>query len=424
MSVLDAPAAGLAPDALLPQRDVLLDAEAMRDRLADLLGAPVGDVERIRVKYRVGESLRVVYRLTAAGRERIVACRTFGPGLAGSAHAKGLAAAPDLGGVRAVALDAELETVFWTFPHDRKLRSLAALDPASGIVAELLGRAPAAIELAAYAPEKCAVAACLDERGEPFAYAKVYGGAAEAAVAHDVHAALFRATGADHPVLGLPRPLAVAGDVVAVEPVFGRRADELDGAQRLGAARRLGAAVATFHELPAPDGLEPFTRLEAHRQRTAADVIARGRPDVAGLAGRLADALETAAPADPGPDVCLHGDVHLQNAIDQQHRVAMIDLDQVSLGPAAAELGSVLAGMRFHALLAGDATRAADQRQAVLEGYAAVRPLPEADVLAWHVAAAGLSERALRTVNRLRPEGLARLDDILADALSVLEARS
>ena len=31
MSVLDAPAAGLAPDALLPQRDVLLDAEAMRD---------------------------------------------------------------------------------------------------------------------------------------------------------------------------------------------------------------------------------------------------------------------------------------------------------------------------------------------------------------------------------------------------------
>jgi hypothetical protein len=420
VSVLDAPAAGLAPDAALPQRDVLLDAEGMRDRLAALLGAAVDDVRRVRVKYRVGESLRVVYRLTTGGRERLVACRTFGPGLAAPAYARGLDGAPAQAGI---ALDAELETVFWTFPHDRRLRALAALDPASGVVAALLGRAPAAVQLAAYTPEKCAVAACLDADGAPIAYAKVYASAEQAARAHTVHAALYGATGPDHPRLGLPRPLAVAGDLVAIEPVPGALADALDGPRRVAAARRLGAAVATVHGLAAPAGLERFTRLEPARQRTAADVIARARPDLRGLTRRLAGALEAAAPADPGPAVVLHGDVHRKNAIDQGHRVAMIDLDQASLGPAAADLGSVLAGLRYHALLAGDPSLAAGERAAALAGYAAVRPLPAAAVLAWHVAAAGLSERALRTVNRLRPDGLARLGDVLADALGVLEGR-
>jgi hypothetical protein len=42
----------------------------------------------------------------------------------------------------------------------------------------------------------------------------------------------------------------------------------------------------------------------------------------------------------------------------------------------------------------------------------------------WHTAAALLAERALRAVNRVRPEGLARLRELLAVASDVLRKES
>ena len=59
-------------------------------------------------------------------------------------------------------------------------------------------------------------------------------------------------------------------------------------------------------------------------------------------------------------------------------------------------------------------------QRALLDGYAAVRDLPARDELDWHVAAALLTERALRAVNRIRPDGLVHLGAVLADARAVL----
>ncbi|MFN0089600.1 MAG: hypothetical protein ACKVWR_04915, partial [Acidimicrobiales bacterium] len=65
-------AGGLAFDPALPQRDRLLDP----GRAAELLGAD--RCERIRVKYRLGESLRVVWRcVDPDGGRRLVAGRAF-----------------------------------------------------------------------------------------------------------------------------------------------------------------------------------------------------------------------------------------------------------------------------------------------------------------------------------------------------------
>ena len=58
----------LAPDPAVPQRDALLDERAMARRLG------AARCERINAKYRVGDSLRVVYRADA---DRILAGRTF-----------------------------------------------------------------------------------------------------------------------------------------------------------------------------------------------------------------------------------------------------------------------------------------------------------------------------------------------------------
>ena len=127
-----------------------------------------------------------------------------------------------------------------------------------------------------------------------------------------------------------------------------------------------------------------------------------------------------------GETVCLHGDVHLKNGLVQGRRVALIDLDQAGAGPPAADLGSAVAGAPLPAprRRRGHPRRARAARAARRLRRRA-RRCRRATSCDWHVAAALLSERALRAVNRIRPDGLVHLGAVLADARAVLrkEAR-
>ena len=422
-----APAPGLAPDRAVPARDVLLDGDEMAGRLSRLLGvdAPlaIDRYERGRVKYKVGDSLRVVHELLVDGEPHLVASRTFAGDRSAAVYERAGAPAR-ASALRAVAHDPELGTVFWAFPNDRKLTTLGALAPATDTLSRLLRRPIARTVLAAYAPEKSATVACLDRAsGRPLAYAKVYASAEEAAAAHHAHAELRRGLGDRDPALRLPAVLARSQSdrMLIVEAVAGRRIDTLDGEQLVDAMRGFGAALAALHELPIPAGLQRFVRLAPPSQGRAAAIVAVARPDVAITAARLAGELAGRPPAPVGPPVCLHGDAHLKNGlVTPEGPVALIDLDQAGCGPAAADLGSAIAGLRYAAIVDGDADRAMTLERALLDGYGARRALPGDAALGWHVAAALLSERALRAVNRIRPDGLAHLASVLAHARFVL----
>lgn len=405
----------LAPDPALPQRDVLLDGEAMRARLEALLHVQITAYEQARVKYRIGQSLRVVHRLEIDGRSVLVSSRTFLAGRSAPAFERARGAG--------VAHDAALETVFWTFPGDRKLARLGALAAGPGLLSRLLGREVAETVLAAYAPEKSATAACLGAAGgAPIAYAKVFADAGSAAWSARVHAQVAELVGTEHPLLRTPVVLAHSADdhLVMLEALGGRCIDTLDGARSLAAMRGYGAALAALHALAPIDGAPPFTRVTAQRRRTAAALIARARPDVAAQIDQLLDDLDAAVPGSGEQLVCLHGDVHAKNAIAQDDgRIALIDLDQAAAGPASAELGSMLAGLRYHALVGGEPFEPA--QHAFLAGYASAGSLPDPAALRWSVAAALVCERALRCVNRVRNDGLARLGAVLADAQDTLD---
>jgi len=420
----------LAPDPAVPARDVLLDGEHMAARLAGLMGvdgpAPIAAYRRGRAKYRVGESLRVVHEVEIDGAPSIVASRTFRNGRSREVFEAARATARDAGPLRGVAYDPELHAVFWAFPNDRKLTTLPALAPDGDTVARLLGRPVGGTAIAAYAPEKSATAACLDPRtGRPFAYAKVFAAPDELAAAERAHTAIFDLLGTQSSLLRVPAVLAVseAERMLVVEAVDGRRIDALRGPEQLQAMRRFGAALATLHSLPVPDGLPRFARLDPDRHAQAAELLGRALPAVAGAADRLAGEL-VAAPPPAEPLVCLHGDVHPKNGLLQGRRVALIDLDQAGPGPAAAELGSAIAGLRYHALVADEAARGERLQRALLDGYAECRELPDRAVLRWNVAAALLTERALRALNRLRPEGLACMGAVLAEARAALRGEA
>jgi Phosphotransferase enzyme family len=310
----------LARDPAVPRRDELL-------RRRPLLHA----------KYRLGESLRVAYR--AGG--RVMSARTRGD-----------------------------ELVTRTWPDDRKLTSLHRF--------AALGR----IRVVAYAPEKSATVAVLDERGRVVAYAKA---------TDDERRGLEHAAG-----LLVPRILATE-PLLTIEAFRGKPVHDVHG---------LGAALARLHELAPPR--ERFARLDVDRLATAADVIARARPDAADAAEYLLTRLIARRDDALGAAVCLHGDANLSNALRlPDGRIALIDLEHLSAGPAAADLGQVLA------------TSGRPARE-LLRGYATAAPPPDGDALRWYTAASILARVVLPGVSRVRPDVLVKTRALLETAADML----
>jgi aminoglycoside phosphotransferase len=404
-------------DRAVPQRDLMLDPELVAARLGPLLPLELEACHRLRVKYRIGARLRVLYRIRAAGSGSYdVTASTF-PSLERSerAYAHGLEHSVASGPLPPVVQDRELTTVYWTFPNDRKIAGLPALARPEPELVELLP-GWCRSELAGYAPEKAATVRCLDETGRTVGYAKAYAGQ-EGSRARRVHDALTRALGADDPLLRLPQALAYSPRhrtliVESLDWDLLHAGDAFDLRDRY---RRLGRALARFHELPRPDSLR-FRRADPDRLDAAAELIASVRGDVAAAARRLARELRPLLAGDGG-DVCLHGDVNFRNALLDNGRVTLIDLDQVASGPAAAELGSVLASLRYAGVVGLlSPSLVPDLCASLLRGYEEVRPAPSAAALRAHTAAALLGERALRVVTRVRPEGLRGLPTLFAHA--------
>lgn len=264
----------------------------------------------------------------------------------------------------------------WTWPDDRKLTTLGLLDR--------LGRT----RLVAYAPERSATVACFDQRGHVIAYAK---------------ATDDERRGLEHAAeLRVPRILAT-DPLLVIEALDGER---LDRAHDL---RGLGAALAHLHELAPPR--ERFERLDLDRLATAAAIVARARPDAAHAAERVLQRLLAQRDDAHGPAVCLHGDANLRNAIRLRNgHVALIDLEHLAAGPAAADLGQVLAG----SLAAGRPARA------LLEGYTAIAPPPDRASLRWYTAACVLARVALPAVSRVRPATLERTRALLEAAAALI----
>ena len=420
--------APLAIDAAFPQRDQLLDPTYMGEMFAARLGLtgrlPITVCEQRRVTYSWGTSLRVCYDLQIADRRVMVAGRAF-PAPNGAERATAVAAraasdAISVAGLQPILCDVAHAAVFWTSPNDRKIKHLSLLHDVPNAAACLLGGRWATSRIAAYAPEKSATGACLDDGGRTLAYAKVYAGC-EAEQVAALYATLASDLPSVQPALALPRVVGVLAErgLLVLEAIDGPRIADLGPGESGAGMRRLGCALATLHELP-PPALPSGSRLEPQALRAAACTLALARPDVAEAVHALADELLAHVPS-PEPVVCLHGDVHPKNAVLTAGHVTLIDLDQATLGPAAVDLGSLLAALRYRASIGAlPLAEAASLMDRFLYGYSEVRALPATATLAWYTAAALLAERALRAVSRVRGDGLRQLADIIADAFHVL----
>jgi tRNA A-37 threonylcarbamoyl transferase component Bud32 len=418
----------LATDSALPQRDLLLDVDEVVRRLSAQLVSDrvikIDRCERLRVKYSPGASLRVLHGVEVRGSSYIVAARAFNGGRSKSAFERATSNIVSCGHLLPVAHDEEIDTVYWTFPNDRKITNLSVLAGPPVSLASFGESRWTQSRVVAYAPEKCVTAQCLSENNDLLAYAKFYSD--DEQPGYDIYKALSKNILATKSNLRVPRALTYseAHRALFLEPIAGRRLADLAGGERLEGFRRFGAALAALHSVPVPVALLPFTRLDPPRLQEAAQTIGRARPDVAELAGNLAQVLCERRQGFTDPAVCLHGDPHPKNGILQIDCLALIDLDQAGTGTAAADLGSLLAALRYSRCV-GIITHASERELACafLCGYSQARELPDQNSLRWHTAAALLAERSLRAVNRIRREGLKHLNDLLLDSWGLLKER-
>jgi thiamine kinase-like enzyme len=395
---------GLAPDPSLPQRNLLLDDQEMATRLAALISrrspSPIDSCEKQRIKYRIGESLRVLYRLSVSGRTHLVAAKAF----AGSYTER-----------IAQFVDSDLQAAFWMFPNDRKIKHLTLLREAPETLTTGLAGQWRQSECVAYVPEKCATVRCQNRSGDTIAYAKMYA-AAEGRKIGEIYIQL--SSTCTHVVK--PLEYSESHNLLLLEAIQGNRISDLKNDDLSDGFAGLAQALAALHSTPITTQLPRFRRHDPERLRNCARIVGIARPDVAALSKEVDRELwSTAAPEESL--VWLHGDVHPKNGIASSGLVTLIDLDQSGVGPAAADLGSLLALLHYNWRI-GLITRSRERElaNAFLDAYARALQLPSQRHLSWHTAAALLSERALRSVNRIRPEGLNHLPQILNDAREIL----
>src|ERR1700749_4694578 len=115
----------LIADPVVPQRDLLLAPEAVAGIFSRHLGASrpikIDRCVHLRTTYHASESLRVAYRVFAEGQSCIVSGRAFPTGASNAAFTRVKAADADCCPFRPVFHDAATESIFWTFPNDRKI---------------------------------------------------------------------------------------------------------------------------------------------------------------------------------------------------------------------------------------------------------------------------------------------------------------
>jgi hypothetical protein len=182
------------------------------------------------------------------------------------------------------------------------------------------------------------------------------------------------------PELEIPRVLLYEPEegVVLLEEVKGTSLEERmeSGADPGGSSRLAGLAVARLHSLDPPDLRrwsvdEELATLVEHRQglQTRAGVTA-GRAEHA-----LARAEELAARLRSVPPVVLHRGLDQQRILLQDDRAGLVNMDDVAVGAAEIDLGSLLAHLEVAGLYRhGDPERYTKAEWELLQAYRSAQP--------------------------------------------------
>ena len=441
----------LPSDPVLPQLPQALDGSAMAPVFASLLQGPTllaCDVDR--VKYRPQRDCSVTYRLCIAGRssqtiEQLVAARFCSGGDSLRRYRQALAR----GALRSAAGPSVshltgLDMVACWLPNDAKLTAPALLADHGAMRRDVLPDVVAALtaghgrlvdhrtRLVQIVPE-LRVCARVDlhlraRRDAPVSTATVYAkadlersGTATQAAMQALYDSPARAQGR----LCMAQPLRWQADTGLhwQAAVAGRALQDSGAEVAPHIAARVGGQLAALHATPV-HGLEALSVATLAQQvQDSAALLARVEPAWRPQLQAVAAWLQGGLPALVGqPEATLHGDLHLNNILVDGSRLAFIDFDSVTAGPAVIELGGWVADVLHRSVLQGADTRcAAPACRAFFAAYtqAAGQPPLLGPLLAWSTVHALLCKRAYRGVANLKPGRFAAVPALLTLAEAI-----
>lgn len=349
-----------ARDPQLPGLAVLLDRPGLLERLgARCPGRVLSDLELTYLRYKPGTSCLAGYRLRVDGDQTWLTC-TARRRDARDKLEKALdkPALPGPFGPGRFVLP-ELAMVVASFPNDSAIDRLSLVTTPEG-QAKLLGKLglprEAAIEALHYRPGRRFVGKAHLE-GQPLAVVKLHASEAFARALGNAQA--FSALDG---ALAVPRLLGASAKHRAVASEWLRGSVVGDGPEL---ALRLGQALAVLHRQEAPGLTEVTVQAQTAGALAMLADLVNLAPHLTRRAQEFGRRLEREL-AKCTTVAALHGDCHLDQVLDLGAVIGLIDLDEAARGPAAWDLGNLLAHM---AVTRGSLRLDEAFAQALLEGY-------------------------------------------------------
>jgi len=446
----------LPADGFLPALAEAVDGGLMGKRLQHAMFGEAGGRHRLercrieRTKYRPGRRCTIGYRLAIRDRdddalhEHFLTAHLFEPGASTARFEKYRSGAwvPPRFGPPLLHLE-RMDMILWSFPNDRHLPALPLLTDRRRLRNEIM---PGLVErhfgpdwsivslasaLASYVHERrCSVRVEMKLRssaGGVWAwriFGKTAGDDSDSSLSEAASRYWQSRDGIDVGV-HMPAPLGawpnrriVWQEAVAGTPLAEGRRGKLDEDD----FRRAGAAVAGLHGCALDGARDAGLDGALDRLRARAETIATWpayRSRVTPIVDQL---LAAASDLDRETRVAAHGDLHGRNILVEGQEIALIDLDEAISGPPARDLGHFVAYTLAEQGRVGHGEDSiARSLASFVDGYrrAADWPIRTSEI-AWHAAAALVTEKIFREVTLMQPGGKNHLADLieLAERLS------
>lgn len=415
-----------------------------------------------RIKHKPGRYCQVGYRIEVisaphcTSQVHLLSARVYPPGVSTDRYRKAVRQPLVPASLREPVFHfPELDMVLWVFPNDRKLERLPAFIDPQTLTASVL---PVLLRshfgndwrieklnqrIAHYTPEyTCMQRLELLLRREPensgkegpkqmplVIYGKTYATALEAAQCYINMLWLWESESRRLGRFRMAMPLGFHAETQS-QWQLGLQGDPLIALPLSTPALvnrffPAAACVAALHAIPLrihqTTSLHALLQqLEIVRERVAV-TCPEARTAICRLTGML---LQRAAHLPSAPPVLLHGDLHLKNFILAHDQVYLIDLDNLTRGPAAQDLGSFAAALMYRGLIENIDMRRVDRLNTVfVRTYMRHRPAGVTPFeIQWYTAAMLVVERIYRCLSRLKAGRLAIVPALIQQAERVLSS--
>lgn len=452
-------------DAELPQLLLILDPKHMKEILCQGMFSSARERERFRirgceiiqVRYKPASSCMVSYRLEIEDRatgttgEQILCGRAVPKGRSQSQWERAAARAlvqPRFG-KPLVHLPA-IHMVLWSFPNDRKMRTLSAAVDAvhsasTGPPRWLLSRfgtewqvSNTTSRVLRYVGEHTCTVQTSVELNHPSRptrrtlslFGKTYYDE-EGAQTDRVMQQLWNSDSRRSGRLGIAEPLWYDARLKTLWQlgIHGVTLEylTLDSPECISHLMKAARTIAVFHTTLVSD-VRLVTVLDLlDTLEKVTGILLRSRPSCRPLLVPLVERLTAQAKTvSIQPTATLHGDLHMKNLLLTEDNIALIDLDNVCAGHPGQDLGSFVAGLLTGALAKQvPVSNLAAPVRAFLNHYDQCAPWKlDQPTLAWFTAVALVVERAHRSITRQKGNQRGHIEALLNYADQISEARS